>query len=197
MCIIKTETQHFVAFPDGAAIGQVNAQLDQVLTSIAEQGYDLDFEVFVPTKAIQETLSRAERATEAVVRVQVNVYGPPTAAHNIGRELSQQNLYLQHPAHVRDSCRYQNPHILTLPGFHFSTSETAIPAEETVLEKPSIQTLKSTLQDVYLSLTRGHNLRGLEGDERLNTPLLLYVTTSLQNTDHTPLAGTGGSKAAY
>jgi SWI/SNF-related matrix-associated actin-dependent regulator of chromatin subfamily A3 len=102
MVIIRPEAQFLVAFSDGAIVGEVNAQLDKALTSIAEQGYELDLEVFAPIRAIQDTIGRAKREKEAVIRVQVNVYGPPAAANEIGRELSQHKLYLQRPAYVKD-----------------------------------------------------------------------------------------------
>jgi len=180
MFIIKPEAQFLVAFPDGAVVGDANAQLDGALTSIAEQGYEVDLEVFAPIRVIQETIGRATKEKEAVVRVQVNVYGPPIAACDIGRELSQQKIYLQRPVYVRDGYQYENPHILTLPGFQGSMPE--IPpsiTEESCPNKIGLQTLKSTLQDVYSSLTRDRNLRELEGDERLNTSLLPYVAIEL------------------
>nr|BAI44790.1 similar to helicase [Alternaria alternata] len=179
MVIIKSETQFLVAFDDGAVVGEVNAQLDKALSSIAEQGYEIDSEVFAPTRAIQETIGRATKEKEAVIRVQVNVYGPPAAANEIGRELSRQKIYLQRPAYVRDGSKYENPHMLTLPGFVSSTAEAATSLEEREPEKPSLQTIRSTIQEVYLSLTRDHSLRGLEGDKRLNTALLLHQKTAL------------------
>lgn len=189
MVIVKPEGQFSVAFPDGAVMGEVNAQLDKALTSIADQGYEPDLEVFAPITAIQETISRATGKREAVVRVQVNIYGPPTAASEIGRELSKQKLYLQRPSHVREGSKYENPHMLTLSGFHCSTSETAASLEETTPEKPHPQALKSTIQDVYSSLTRGNNLRELEGDHRLSTQLLLYVYCFLLSRN-APIPGT-------
>jgi SWI/SNF-related matrix-associated actin-dependent regulator of chromatin subfamily A3 len=185
MVIIRSEAQFLVAFSDGAVIGEVNAQLDKALTSIAEQGYELDLEVFAPMRAIQDTIGRATREKEAVIRVQVNVYGPPAAANEIGRELSQHKLYLQRPAYVKDGARYSNPHMLTIPEFENSMKVTGPSLEETVPEKPSPQTFKNTIRDVYSSLTRDRDLSGLEGDERLHTTLLLYVITLLQNTQNT------------
>ena len=175
MLIVKPEAQFVVAFPDEAVMGEVNVQLDGALSSITEQGYDVDLEVFAPTRVIQETIGRATKEKEAIVRVQVNVYGPSTAACDIGKELSQQRIYLQRPVYIRDGYRYENPHTLTLPGFHGSTSEIPATQEESVPEKVDLQTLKSTMQDVYSSLTRDRNLHGLEGDRRLHTALLLYV----------------------
>ncbi|KAI4702778.1 hypothetical protein J4E89_010312 [Alternaria sp. Ai002NY15] len=179
MIIIKPEAQFVVAFPKGGVVGDVNAQLDGALTSIAEQGYEIDLEVFAPTVVIQETIGRATKDKEAVVRVQINVYGPLTAACDIGKELSQQKIYLQRPVYIRDGSRYENPHILTLPGFQSSTSEIPTITEEPLPDKVGLQTLRSTLQNVYSSLTRDRNLHGLEGDERLNTDLLLHQKTAL------------------
>jgi SWI/SNF-related matrix-associated actin-dependent regulator of chromatin subfamily A3 len=181
MVIVKPKAQFLVAFLDGAVVGEVNAQLDKALTSIKEQCFELDLEVFASTNAIQETINRAGTVKEAVIRVQVDVYGPRAAAKEIGRELSQQKLYLQRPAYIRDGSRYENPHMLTLPGFENSAGDTSTSLEENAPERPSQRTLNRTMQDVYSSLTRDHNLRGLEGDERLNTALLMYVTTLPQN----------------
>ncbi|CAN9436614.1 unnamed protein product [Alternaria alternata] len=179
MVIIRPEAQFLVAFSDGAVVGEVNAQLDKALTSIAEQGYELDLEVFAPTRAIQDTIGRAKREKEAVIRVQVNVYGPPAAANEIGRELSQHKLYLQRPAYVKEGAIYSNPHMLTIPEFENSITATRPLLEEPVPEEHSLQTFKNTIQDVYSSLTRDRDLSGLEGDERLNTTLLLHQKTAL------------------
>ncbi|CAI9627663.1 unnamed protein product [Alternaria burnsii] len=177
--IIRPGAQFLVAFSDGAVVGEVNAQLDKALTSIAEQGYELELEVFAPTRAFQETIGRATREKEAVIRVQVNVYGPSAAADEIGRELSQHKLYLQRPAYIRDGARYSNPHMLTLPEFEGSMTVTRPVLGETVPENPSLRSFKNTIRDVYSSLTRDRDLSGLEGDERLNTTLLLHQKTAL------------------
>jgi hypothetical protein len=173
MKIVRPEAQFLVAFPDDTVIGEINAQLEKALTSIAEQGYQLDFEVFAPIRAIQETLGRATKEKEAIVRVQINVYGPQAIAHDIGKELSQHKIYLQRPVHVRNGAMYQNPHVLTLTGFQCSSAEVSVPLQETMSEKTTTKDLKSVINDVYSSLTRGQNLSGLEGDDRLNTSLLL------------------------
>ncbi|KAI4686441.1 uncharacterized protein J4E84_005720 [Alternaria hordeiaustralica] len=179
MIIVKPEDHFLVAFQDGAVVGDANAQLDGALTSIAEHGYEIDLEVFAPISIIEETIGRATKQKEAVVRVQVIVYGPRTAASDIGRELSQRKIYLQRPVHIRDGYRYENPHVLTLAGFHGSTPEIPATTEEPFSEKVDLQTLEGTLQNVFSSLARNRNLHGLEGDERLNTDLLLHQKTAL------------------
>ncbi|KAF1946973.1 hypothetical protein EJ02DRAFT_334582 [Clathrospora elynae] len=178
--IVKPEAQHLVAFLDGAVVGEVNAQLEKALVSITEQEYQLEFEVFAPVRAIQETLGRATKGKEAVVRVQINIYGPPAIADSIGKELSQQKIYLQRPEYVRDGARYENPHVLTLAGFQCTNAELAMQVADTTSEKATAKTMKSAVISVYSLLTRSQNLRGLEGDERLSTPLLLHQKTALE-----------------
>jgi SWI/SNF-related matrix-associated actin-dependent regulator of chromatin subfamily A3 len=169
LTITKLDGQFFVTFGDGAVLGEVNASLDKALTSISEQEYTLDFEVFAPVRAIRETITKATKEKDAIVRVQISVYGPRSFADGVGQELSRQKVYLQSPDYVRPGTDYDNPHVLKL--------QTSLPlnptfADETATGKVADDDLKKTISNVYSSLTRDQNLRSLEGDERLRTPLL-------------------------
>ncbi|RAR10299.1 dna repair and recombination protein rad5c [Stemphylium lycopersici] len=179
LAVIKAEAQFFVAFPDGAVVGEVNAQADEAFGNIEEQGHQLDLEVYAPIRPIQEIIQRATKGKEAELRVQINVYGPRTGAKEIGKELSDRKLYLQRPTHRRYGSEYENPHILHIPGFESLGSESAIPLEEIVPQKATSKTLKNVVDDVYSTLTRNNDLQGLEGDERLNTSLLQHQKTAL------------------
>ena len=173
MSIVKAEDQFVVAFPDGTVMGEVNAQLEKALESIPEQ-HQIDLEVLAPIKPIRETINRATKEKDAIVRVNINVYGPRNVAHQIGRELSQHKVYLQRPDCMRNGLTYDNPHLLKLPNFQSSYKEGIIHVEnEKRAETSKVEEFKKTISDVYASLTRGHKLVGLEGDARLKTALLL------------------------
>lgn len=172
----EVEAQYSVTFSDGFPLGQVNAQLEKALTNIKEQQLELDFEVFVPTRSTRETINRATKGQEAVIRVQINVYGPLVSADSVGQELSQNKLYLQRPDYIREGLTYENPHVLK-----FTDDSDAIPVANVILQESVGTTTTSgiipaVVADVYSSLTRNENLRGLEGHERLKTPLLTYVS---------------------
>lgn len=172
MKLVKPVTKHFVAFPDDKVLGELNEKLEEALVSIAEQQYLLDFEIFVPTGATRETIGRATKENDAIVRVQVNVYGPRLIAQSVGNELSRRGLYLQRPGYIRDGAAYDNPHFLKLVGGDAALCEEVVHTEEKVLEKGKKEALKKAISDVYSSLTRSQNLKELEDDERLKTPLL-------------------------
>jgi SWI/SNF-related matrix-associated actin-dependent regulator of chromatin subfamily A3 len=170
--VTKPDTQFLITFEDGAILGEVNASLEQALNNIAEQQHLLDFEVFAPVQAIRETISRATKEKDAVVRVHINVYGPRNVSQVIGRELSRMKIYLQCPDHIRQGADYDNPHMLKLVDDQFPLPVTIFDAEEKTVEKTTDETLKETIANVFSSLTRDKNLQGLEGDERLKTLLL-------------------------
>ena len=184
LTITRPDTQYLVTFINGAILGEVNASIEKALTNINEEQYRLDFEVFAPVRAIRETITRATKEKDAVVRVQINVYGPRIHVAAIGRVFTEHKIYLQLPDYVREGIGYDNPHVLKLTDHQYLVPERVANVEEQVAERTAGDTsLKKTIKDVYSSLTRNNHLRVLEGDERLKTPLLLYVTTSTSGRD--------------
>lgn len=174
MNVIKSDEQHLIIFPDGYVMGELNAQMEKALEAVANQ--QLRFEVFAPIRAICETISRTTKEKDAVVRVNINVYGSRKLASKVGNELSTLKVYLQKPDYLGSGITYDNPHILRLPNMEASLNERIDQVgneKKPEAEKP--ESFKKTISDVYSSLRRGHGLVGLEGDERLKTTLLQSV----------------------
>ena len=183
MSIIKSDQQFLVTFPDESCLGEVNAQLEKALTGIAEQRQNIDLEVFAPIRPIQETIGRATKKGDAIVRVNVNVYGARTAARRIGQEMSSHKIYLQRPDYIRPNIAYDNPHVLKLVNFQPSiVNHTTDVQEETQPESEAQKTeaFKETISNIYSSLTRNQSLVGIEGDDRLKTKLLRHQRLALE-----------------
>ena len=172
MKLSKSGSQYHVAFLDDVVFGEANAQLEKALTNLDEQQLHLDFEVFVPVRATRETITRATREQEAVVRVQMNVYGLRIWSESVGQELSQNKIYLQRPDHIRGGTVYDNPHVLKFADSQETVAFTAVTADEPTDIKPADTSFRKVINDVYSSLTRNERLKGLEGHERLRTALL-------------------------
>ncbi|KAF2638942.1 hypothetical protein P280DRAFT_404018 [Massarina eburnea CBS 473.64] len=182
MSITNSENQYVVTFPDGTVLGEANAQLEKALTTIFEQQYQIDFEVFAPIRPIRETISRATKEKEAIVRVNINIYGTRTIVQGIGQELSSHKIYLQRPDYIKPGLVYDNPHILKLAAFQLplidqidDLREDRKQENETKKEKD----FKKTINTIYSSLTRNESLAGLEGDSRLKTKLLPHQRQAL------------------
>ncbi|KAI8940926.1 hypothetical protein NX059_002181 [Plenodomus lindquistii] len=158
----------------------MNAQFENALESVADQRHLLEFEVFAPFKALQDTIGRAKMEKDAVVRVQVYVYGSRKAATEVGEVLAKSKLYLQKAMNIRDDCTYENPQLLPLVGYQNTLPEMSMPIGEAEVNKPLPETLNATVTEVFSNLTRGERLRGMEGDERLQTTLLLHQKKALR-----------------
>lgn len=54
--------------------------------------------------------------------VSINIYGCQEVMQEVGKRLSKEQIYLQHPSHL-DDVKYSNPHVFVLPGmdqrYHF------------------------------------------------------------------------------
>jgi SWI/SNF-related matrix-associated actin-dependent regulator of chromatin subfamily A3 len=180
--VTKCEQQFTVIFPDGSCLGEVNAQLERALTGIVEQEQHVDLEVFAPIRPIQDTIGRAYKKGEAIVRVNVNLYGTRAAAHSIGQELSNHKIYLQQPDYCPPKLTYDNPHVLKLKNFQVSTIDQTVGAPEEEQPEDEFQkaeAFKMTISTIYSSLTRNQSLVGLEGDDRLKTKLLPHQKQAL------------------
>jgi hypothetical protein len=172
MNLTKSDAQYHVTFPDGTVLGEMNVQLEEALNSILEQQHSLEFEVFAPTRAIRETISKATKERDAIARVQINVYGTLAASKAVGRELSQRRIYLQRPECVRSGVSYDNPHVLKLGDYKATKVIQTSDVIEPTVKKVTGHVVKETITNVYSTLTRGQHLEALEGDRRLRTPLL-------------------------
>jgi SWI/SNF-related matrix-associated actin-dependent regulator of chromatin subfamily A3 len=179
MVVTMLEDRFVVAFPDSTMLGEVNSQLEQALENLNQLA--LSYEVIAPTKPILEIIHRALKDKDAVVRVNINVYGLKKDANQVGRELSTNKIYLQRPDHIQRGKEYDNPHTLKLPQFSQPSQQTCVvpvgAAKASEVDKA--EAFKKTMSQVYSSLTRSRKLVGLEGDDRLKTPLLEHQKQAL------------------
>lgn len=120
--------------------------------------------------------------------VDIVLYGPPEARNTIGNLLSTARTYLQHPCYQEANTSYDNPHVLKLSALDTTPQslQTSIPALARVQvdsemvdiaeiqingESPQSQVLRKATT-VFDSLTRSKNLKRIEADIRIKTPLL-------------------------
>ncbi|KAF2446332.1 hypothetical protein P171DRAFT_442729 [Karstenula rhodostoma CBS 690.94] len=182
MVITKTEDRYMVGFADGTLLGEANALLEEALERIEEQRHHVDLEAFAPIRPIRETISRATKEKEAVVRVHINIYGPRNVAQEIGSVLSCKKIYLQRPDYTKPGVAYDNPHILKLGNFQhpFNGQDVEMRTEnQPESEVAKADAFQKTIDTIYSSLTRGQTLARLEGDDRLKTQLLTHQKQAL------------------
>jgi SWI/SNF-related matrix-associated actin-dependent regulator of chromatin subfamily A3 len=159
-------------FPDGTDFGVLNTHTSKGLEDLIQRP-DLQFEVIGSIRAILDTIGRVTKAADAVIRVNINVYGPRESSKEVGNHLTSHKLYLQRPDVLRTGSKYENPHLLTFLDMQISSFENQLDVGSIRAPKlDDTQKFRETISNVYSSLTRGANLNKVEGDHRLKTALL-------------------------
>lgn len=104
-------------------------------------------------------------------KVDLNIYGPRSNMHELGRLLSKKKVCLQQPLHLDSTFEYDNPHYFTCVGQRTPWVETETgDGNSGKSGGPSMKQLLSNILENQLSHTS--ELRELESDARIKTRLL-------------------------
>lgn len=167
-----SEERLVLEFQDGSTFGILNTHVTNALKHIVGKR-PVEFDTLGHTTQIREAIEKATNAKDAMVRVQINVYGPKDIAEEIGNHLTGRKTYLQRPDVFRRGINYDNPHVFRFSGMELPDLENRA---EVGKQRPSANDEKNqfrkTINNVYASLTRGKHLNQIQGDDRLGTKLL-------------------------
>jgi SWI/SNF-related matrix-associated actin-dependent regulator of chromatin subfamily A3 len=159
-------------FLDGTEFGVLNTQLSKALGSLVQKP-GVEFDVIISVQAIKDIIGRVTKAVDAVVRVNINVFGPSHDREEVGLHLSSHRIFLQHPDKLRSGSTYSNPQVIRFPGLNASDYEiqSKVGTDRTS-KTDAAKVFNDAITNVYSSLTRGSKLSKVEGDRRLKTALL-------------------------
>ena len=170
--IKKSHTQIALIFSDDTMFGVLNDHASKALENLVQQ-YNLQIEAIGSIQLIREILGRVTKASDAVIHVNLNIYGPKQSSLEVGSHLARLNLYLQRPDVLKVGSTYKNPHTLAFPDFQISNFDNQFEVGKN--RAPNLddaRRFEETISNVYSSLTRGTNLTKVGGDRRLKRTLL-------------------------
>lgn len=172
----KSSDQVVLKFHDNTDFGILNTHTSKALEGLIDRP-SIQFDALAPMLTIRETIGRSTKASDAVLRVNINVYGPKEAAKDVGSLLSAYKVYLQRPDIQRMGALYDNPHLLKFSDMQMPSLEDQVEATPThASTSDNAECIrKTTISNLYASLTRGTKLNRVEGDRRLKTQLLPWV----------------------
>ncbi|UKZ79857.1 hypothetical protein TrVFT333_007620 [Trichoderma virens FT-333] len=182
---LETRENHIIlCFNDtGEDFGQVRSNVGMTLSSLVDKSSNVDFEPIVSISYLMDIIGRANRPAEAIVKVDINVYGPQSIGIPVGNELSSGKLWLQKPTHERDGIVYDNPHFLKL-----KTNGTQLPRKQPMKQvisegasnrRKREERLRKMVEDVYKSIDRTRHLEAVDGGDRVVRKLLKHQEEAL------------------
>uniref|UniRef100_A0A093VGA7 Putative SWI/SNF-related matrix-associated actin-dependent regulator of chromatin subfamily A member 3-like 1 n=1 Tax=Talaromyces marneffei PM1 TaxID=1077442 RepID=A0A093VGA7_TALMA len=142
----------------------------------------IEFDALVNLQILGDAIRRAQKQSDAAIRVDVNIYGPEASRDRVGKYLSDKGLFLQPPNERRRGTRYDNPHILQLDDLGGSDTEEDNSDSDVASSDASSEQnedFQETIAEVFNSLTRSDDLRGVRGSEGLNRTLYPHQEEAL------------------
>lgn len=171
---LKDKTDHIqLSFADGTEFGYLRANMTKGLAQFLSSS-QLYLEAIVGTDELRETIGRAGKPAEALVRVSVNIYGPPEEADDVGSKLSEHKLWLQKPDNMIRDVEYKNPQFLDFEGLDLTLLDKPMELMERGRPKPRTeeQHLRETVTQVYNSTRRQEGLTQIAVSGHFKTDML-------------------------
>lgn len=171
---LQAKRDHILlSFDDETEFGFLRVGMTKGLTDLITKS-TLQFEAVAETESLRETIGKAQKPADALVRVSINIYGPPSEADDVGSDLSKYKLWLQKPDHPRRGVVYKNPQVLEFEGIDLTLLDK--PSELVQKSQPKIRSnedhLRQTVSKVYQASKRQDGLRQMTSTQRFKTKLL-------------------------
>ena len=172
-------SQIVLQLPNDTCFAQVNTHHSKTLEELIQRPF-VELDAFVDHVQFLQTIGSASKPREATMRVNINVYGSIKDSEAIGKLFSDEKIFLQDPDNPRLGLMIKNPHVFELSGAEpMSTDHTTTTDVAKSVKGDSEQILQMTVSDLYTSLKRGQNLKQIDGDACLRTPLLRHQQEAL------------------
>ncbi|KAM0263536.1 hypothetical protein ACHAQJ_001155 [Trichoderma viride] len=187
---IKKQDDHVLlsfqdAEDDGSGdFGYLRSAVGKTLVPLLALSY-INFEPMGQACSLKDIIGRANKPSEAIAKVDINLYGPQWAAAEVGDTLSHGKLWLQKSSHMKRGVTYDNPHFLRLKinGVQMQSMQSVNQTsnEGPTCKKNREERLRKMVEEVYKSLDRSRDVDMVEGGDRVNKELLKITRAKIKN----------------
>lgn len=124
--------------------------------------------------SLMDIIGRANKSVEAMVKVDVNVYGYHQAMTEVGNKLSEGKMWLQTPDCSTPGIPHRNPHFfpVKLHGVPMEAMQAPDPAADRTKTRRREDQLRKMVQEVYKSVDNNRHLERVDGGDRVTQTLL-------------------------
>jgi hypothetical protein len=123
--------------------------------------------------SVMQKISTTDRASNAVVHIDINIYGPPDMASKVGLHLSKHRVWLQRPDNFDTRCPYLNPQKIDFPELE-NPDELQEQIQADVDDQVVTNQISELVHELQADTRRAARLDRVAGDN-LKTPLLPWV----------------------
>jgi hypothetical protein len=164
-----------LSLSNGEQFGVLRSDMTDVLEPLLKQSPPFELEAVAPNTRLREQIAVATKPNEAIVQVNINLYGPRDLAKKVGDDLSDRKQWLQKPDIIKTGYEYFNPHHLHFPELESHMVQEELRQEVSATAKPRAEEerVKKLVAQVHDALTRASDpeLERTAGDQSLKSEL--------------------------
>ncbi|KAH7136885.1 SNF2 family N-terminal domain-containing protein [Dactylonectria estremocensis] len=165
--------------PNGTEFGHPRGNITEVISSLQRlENLKLDFEAVASTNVIFQKMQKVTKQGDAIVQVDINIYGPCSRGNEVGDKLTEKKVWLQKPDYAKRGFAYVNPHEIRFPDLQGSERLEELERELLQPERAKVDVMEM-VSEVQQSTHRAARLERVEGDRRLRTKLLEHQEKGL------------------
>uniref|UniRef100_A0A0B7KCA3 RING-type domain-containing protein n=1 Tax=Bionectria ochroleuca TaxID=29856 RepID=A0A0B7KCA3_BIOOC len=180
---LSNEQDHIIIrFPENKEkFGYLRSGETKIISQVLS--HNVTFEPVALKAVLREVIGRAHRPADAMVKLDINVYGPRQESSRVSDALSRGKLWLQRPDHTREGIIYENPHFLKLK-INGGQERTLLPVEHVVghtapRRNVREEQLRKLVEEVYQSVDNSRELERVDGGARVTQQLLRHQQEAL------------------
>ncbi|RSL78668.1 hypothetical protein CEP51_008014 [Fusarium floridanum] len=144
---------------------------------------NVKFEPVGETAKLLDVIDKANKPGDAIVKVNIDVYGPRSSSSTVGRDLSQAKLWLQKSDTMAEGYEYDNPHFLRID-IDRSEDVPVQPVQQVVSNSATRkqtreEQLRKMVEEVYKTVGSNRDVDRVEGGDRVTRELLDHQKEAL------------------
>lgn len=179
----KDHREHaFLLFSDELTFGHLRSGTGKALLPLMLLP-NVRFEPVGETSKLLDVIDKANKPGDAIVKVNIDVYGPRSSASKVGRDLSQAKLWLQKSDTMAEGYEYDNPHFLRID---IDRSEEAplqrvqqVVSNAATRKQTREEQLRKMVEEVYKTVGSNRDVDRAEGGDRVTRELLDHQKEAL------------------
>lgn len=166
----------YLSLEDNTLFGQLEDRVIGPLQRIC-QHHAVRIAGYTPITDCMKRIRSAKRQQESIIKVDINVFGPADLRSEIGRSLSEDRLYLQHPRYREADFEYANPHMLSFDDLDLQNQ--AHETDSMPLQNGDSNEIRKAILDVCESETRDREYQGEIVNVHLKTKLYSHQNNAV------------------
>ncbi|RSL69376.1 hypothetical protein CEP53_002228 [Fusarium sp. AF-6] len=144
---------------------------------------NVKFEPVGETAKLLDVIDKANKPGDAIVKVNIDVYGPRSSSSTVGKDLSQAKLWLQKSDTMAEGYEYDNPHFLRID-IDRSEDVPVQPVQQVVSNSATRkqtreEQLRKMVEEVYKTVGSNRDVDRVEGGDRVTRELLDHQKEAL------------------